>query len=50
MQLYKRIFEATPDGMLVVGRDGVVIDANAQASAMFGYAALSRSRHAMRPE
>ena len=38
MQLYKRIFEATPDGMLVVGRDGVVIDANAQASAMFGYA------------
>jgi len=37
MQTYQHIFEAAPDGMLVVDVDGRIVQANAQAAAMFGY-------------
>ncbi len=37
MDLYKRIFESTPDGLLVIGRGGIIAEANPQAAAMFGY-------------
>lgn len=37
MDLYRRIFESMPDGLFVVGPDGRVLRANAQAARMFGY-------------
>ena len=37
MELYQRIFAATPDGLLVVGSQGLIERANPQAFAMFGY-------------
>lgn len=35
MEVYKRIFEAIPGGMLLVNRHGRIVAASAQA--MFGY-------------
>jgi PAS domain S-box-containing protein len=35
---YKTIFESAPDGILVVDRDGGIVDANAEAVRLFGYA------------
>jgi PAS domain S-box-containing protein len=37
VELYQRIFAATPDGLLVVGAQGLIERANPQAFAMFGY-------------
>lgn len=37
MDVYKRIFDQMPDGLLVVDQGGVVFRANAQAARMFGY-------------
>jgi PAS domain S-box-containing protein len=34
---YRTIFESAPDGILVVGRDGRILDANAEAVRLFGY-------------
>jgi PAS domain S-box-containing protein len=33
---FQNLFERSPDGLLVVGEDGVVMDANARAAALFG--------------
>ena len=35
--IYERIFESTPDGLLVIGEGGVITKANSQAESMFGY-------------
>ncbi len=37
MPIYKRIFEFTPDAVLVVDPGGRIVDLNARACAMFGY-------------
>lgn len=37
MHEYRHIFEAAPDGMLVVGAGGIILRANAAALALFGY-------------
>lgn len=34
---YRAVFEAAPDGMLIVGAGGSILDANPAALAMFGY-------------
>lgn len=39
MQEYRHIFDAAPDGMLVVDYEGLIVQANAAALALFGYAA-----------
>lgn len=39
MQDYRHIFDAAPDGMLVVDHGGLIVQANAAALALFGYAA-----------
>jgi len=39
MQEYRHIFDAAPDGMLVVDHDGLIVQANAAALALFGYGA-----------
>ncbi len=39
MNTYQRIFEATPDALLVVDGQGRIIRANPQAESMFGYEA-----------
>ena len=38
MHEYRHIFDAAPDGMLVVDHDGLIVQANAAALALFGYA------------
>ncbi len=37
MNIYRHIFEHTPDALLMVGVDGRIADANTQAESMFGY-------------
>lgn len=37
MDIYKRIFESTPDGLLVISKLGRISEVNAQAEMMFGY-------------
>ncbi|WP_051906952.1 PAS domain S-box protein [Methylomarinum vadi] len=37
MDIHKRIFDHTPDGLLVVSKLGCISEANSQAEAMFGY-------------
>jgi len=37
MDLYKRIFEFTPDGLLVITPQGTISAVNTQAEALFGY-------------
>jgi two-component system CheB/CheR fusion protein len=34
----RRLIESAPDGMLVVSRDGIILEANPHAEALFGYA------------
>lgn len=36
-QLFRHIYESAPDGIVVVGSDGTIVMANAQAEAQFGY-------------
>lgn len=36
-QTYRAVFEAAPDGILVVGADGRILDLNPAAEQMFGY-------------
>lgn len=38
MEIYERIFEFTPDALLVVGADGRISRGNQQAELLFGYA------------
>jgi PAS domain S-box-containing protein len=35
---WRQMFEAAPDGMLMVGRDGTIVLANARMESLFGYA------------
>jgi len=35
---YRQVFEASPDGLLLVGRDGHIAQANGRACTLFGYA------------
>lgn len=35
--VYRRIFEAAPDGVLIVDRDGRIVEANPAAERLFGY-------------
>jgi PAS domain S-box-containing protein len=35
---YREVFEAAPDGMLIVDAEGLILDANPAALVMFGYA------------
>ena len=37
-RLSRGLFEATPDAVLVVGRDGAIVDANGRVGELFGYA------------
>ena len=37
MDIYRRIFEESPDGLLVIDERGRIVDTNAQAEALFGY-------------
>ncbi|HYJ96461.1 MAG TPA: PAS domain-containing protein, partial [Burkholderiaceae bacterium] len=37
--LYRRLFEATPDGVVVVDSEGRIVQVNPRAEAMFGYGA-----------
>ena len=37
-ELHRRLFEATPDGVVVVDTEGRVVQVNPRAEAMFGYA------------
>jgi PAS domain S-box-containing protein len=36
--IFERLVESSPDGMVVTNREGLIVQANAQAEAMFGYA------------
>jgi len=38
VDIYERIFESTPDALLVIGREGEILRTNRQAEQMFGYA------------
>ena len=37
IDIFERIFESTPDGLMVVGKEARITHANAQAVMMFGY-------------
>ncbi|HRX84869.1 MAG TPA: histidine kinase dimerization/phosphoacceptor domain -containing protein [Phycisphaerae bacterium] len=39
MELYQRVFDYTPDGLLVVDAAGCIVRANTQAERLFGYGA-----------
>ena len=39
IDLWERFFRDAPDAVLVVQRDGAIVDANDQAARLFGYAA-----------
>ena len=36
-ELHRRLFEATPDGVVVIDNDGRIVQVNPRAEAMFGY-------------
>ena len=38
MDFYRQVFEASPDGLLLVARDGLIAQANGRACTLFGYA------------